>query len=385
VAALRPPPRVLVWTAATVALLCVAVLLWRGSDAAATDSTTAPEPEPLSGRPDAELTEVWSRAAGPLPFEVVEGGRVLVGGERGITALDPATGEEAWHYTRANARLCDLTAEDGVVIGVFATERRCDEAVALDAGTGVRAWTRNVGFWPEVRLSSTDQLALAVNPNRVVVLDPTGNGYRWTSRVPEGCEVVDAAVGSTGVGVLQRCGGTGVLRLRLLDGFEGGERWTREVAADPGADARLAGVDGIVSVVVEDRLQLHEPESGDVLQDHDLPAGGTADEPLHSAVVGSLSLVWARGTLWALDAASGEVRWEVPATGLPPAEEVSQVVEGAEDLLVPDEDGFVRRDVATGEETGRLPVEGGLAAGGRASVIGPVVVYRLPDRVVAYR
>jgi outer membrane protein assembly factor BamB len=385
VAALRPPLRVLVWTAATVALLLVSVLLWRGSDAAATDSTTAPAPEPLPGRPDAELTEIWSVGAGPLPREVVEGGRVLVGGEHGITALDPATGEEAWHYTRANARLCDLTAEDGVVVGVFATERRCDEAVALDAGTGVRAWTRNVGFWPEVRLSSTDQLALAVNPNRVVVLDPTGNGYRWTSRAPEGCEVVDAAVGSAGVGVLQRCGGSGVLRLRLLDGFEGDERWTREVTAAPGAEVRLAGVDGIVSLVVEDRLQVHEPEGGDVLEAHDLPAGGAADEPLHSAVVGSLPLVWARGTLWALDAATGTVRWSAPAAGLPPAEEVSQAAPRAADLLVPDEDGFVRRDPATGEETGRVPVLGGLAPGGRASVIGPVVVYRLPDRVVAYR
>ena len=37
----RPPLRVWIWTAATVALVVVAALLWRGSDAAATESTTA--------------------------------------------------------------------------------------------------------------------------------------------------------------------------------------------------------------------------------------------------------------------------------------------------------------------------------------------------------
>jgi hypothetical protein len=37
----RPPLRVWVWIAASVALVVVATLLWRGSDAAATESTTA--------------------------------------------------------------------------------------------------------------------------------------------------------------------------------------------------------------------------------------------------------------------------------------------------------------------------------------------------------
>lgn len=374
------------WTAATVALLLVAVVLWRGSDAAATDSTTSPPPEKLSGEPAAELSQAWSAEGGPLPTRVVEGGRVLLGGERGITALDVADGTEAWHYTRANARLCDLTAVDGVVVAVFATEERCDEAIALDAGTGERVWTRNVGFRPEVRLSSTDQLALADNPNRVVVLDPTGNGYRWTERVPEGCLVVDAAVGSTGVAVLQRCGDSGPLELRLFDGFDGDQHWTREVAATPGADARLAGADGVVSIVVDDRLAVHEADGGDVLQTYDLPpAAGVEDEALHQAGVGSVTLVWARGTLRVLNTATGEERWSAPAAGLPALPEVSQVVPGAAELLIPDEDGFVRRDLATGEETSRTPVDGGFEVGGRVTVVGPVVVYGLPDRVLAYR
>jgi hypothetical protein len=95
--------------------------------------------------------------------------------------------------------------------------------------------------------------------------------------------------------------------------------------------------------------------------------------------------VWARGTVWALDESTGEARWSRPAVGLPSVQEVAQVAPGAASVLVPEEDGFVRRDLATGDEVGRLPVDGGLEAPGRTSVVGPVVVYRLPDRVVGYR
>jgi len=325
-------------------------------------------------------------AGDPLPPRVVQSGRVMVGGEHGITALDALTGREAWHYTRANAVLCDLTAIEGLVIGVFRTEDRCDEAVALRAGTGVYAWTRNVDLDPDVDLSSTDQLMLASSDRSVLVYDPTGDQRRWVKRVPETCRILDADVGSTGVGLLQRCS-TGTLQLRLLDGFTGAEHWIRDVAASADAAARLSGVDRLVGVVVDDRLEVHAADGGQVLRSYPLPA--TADPPatetLYQAGTGSLALVWARGTVWALDESTGRARWSRPAVGLPTAQDVAQVAPGAASVLVPERDGFVRRDLATGEEVERLPVEGGLSAPGRTAVVGPVVVYRLPDRVAGYR
>jgi outer membrane protein assembly factor BamB len=378
--------RVAVWAAATLALVLVAALLWRGSDAAATDSTTTAPAEVPEGEPEGDLAEAWSVEAEPLSRRVVEGGRVLVGGERGITALDAVTGEEAWHYTRANAVLCDLTAIAGLVIGVFRTEDRCDEAVALEAGTGVYEWTRNVDFDPDVDLASTDQLMLASSDRSVLVYDPVGDQRRWVKRVPETCRILDADVGSTGVAVLQRCSSR-TLELRLFDGFDGDEHWTRDVAAAPDADARLAGVDRLVDVVVEDRLEVHAAENGDVLQTYDLPAvdEDPATETLHQAGMGSAALVWVRGTLWVLDESTGEALWSGEAVGLPTVEDAAQVAPGAASVLVPEEDGFVLRDLATGDEVERLPVDGGLEAPGRTSEVGPVVVYRLPDRVIGYR
>jgi hypothetical protein len=86
-----------------------------------------------------------------------------------------------------------------------------------------------------------------------------------------------------------------------------------------------------------------------------------------------------------LDESTGEPLWSREAVGLPTVENAAQVAPGAADVLVPEEDGVVRRDLATGDEIERLPVDGGLEAPGRTSVVGPVVVYRLPDRVIGYR
>jgi outer membrane protein assembly factor BamB len=380
----RPPLRVWVWTAATVVLVLVGVLLWRTSDVAATDSTTAAAPEIPDASPSGELTPAWTEDADLVPRRVVERGRVLLGGEQGVTALDGVSGDEAWHYTRSDARLCDLTAVDGVVVAIFRQEDRCDEVVALDAATGVRAWTRNVNFRPDVELSSTDSIVLAESGTGIVTLDPGGGGVRWRYQPPDDCRLLDADVGSTGVGVLQGCPGADEVQFRLFDGFEGDPHWTRGVAA-PDEPVRLVGVDRLVTVVVADELRVHGQEDGELLETLPLPPSAAVEtETLQQAGIGPLALTWVRGTVYALDEATGRVRWSRPGRGLPSVREVEELQPGAVEVVVPEVDAFVRRDLATGEETSRLPVED-LAEGGRTSVVGPVVVYRLPDEVLGYR
>jgi outer membrane protein assembly factor BamB len=379
-----PPLRVWVWVAATVVLVVVAALLWRGSDAAATESTTATAPRIPDTAPAAQLSEAWSQPGDPMPRRVVESGRVLVANTHGVRALDVVTGEEAWHYTRANARLCDLTAVNGVVVAAFRTGNRCDEAVALDAATGVREWTRSVNLRGDATLASTDRIVLAASPTGVVTLDPTGNNIRWRYAAPDRCRLLGADVGSTGVAVLQHCTGAPSVQLRLLEGFGGDTLWSRNVAPPDGPPIRLVGADRLVDVVVGDTLLVHSGQDGTVLQSLSLPAGDAETETLHQAGAGDLALLWVRGTLRALDETTGEVRWEVPARGLPAVGSVSDAEPGDASVLVPEEDGFVRRDLVTGSEEGRSTVEG-LPSGGRTFLIGPVVVYRLPDEVLGYR
>ncbi|SFT41755.1 Outer membrane protein assembly factor BamB, contains PQQ-like beta-propeller repeat [Geodermatophilus amargosae] len=387
--ALRPPPlRVWVWTAATLALVVVATLLWRGSSVAATDSTTAPAPEALPGTPSGDLAQAWSVDTGvPLPPGVVEGGRVVVPSADGVTALDPATGEEAWHYRRADAALCGLSASNGLVVAVFRAGDRCDEALALTATTGVRAWTRNLSLRGDATIAGTDQVVLASSDTGIVVIDPVGDNVRWRSAAEPGCALVDTAVGSAGVAVLQRCDGTAAVQLRLFDSFSGQARWTRDLTVADGSDVRLAGVDRLVDVVAGDALLVHRPDDGAQLQELALPAatdGGAEGDPVLQGGVGDVALVWARGTLSALDGTTGAQLWQVPALGLPTASAVGKGEVGRAGVWVPESGSLVLRDPATGAETARVAVEDALEPGGRAAVVGPVLVYALPDRVAGW-
>ncbi|WP_369253483.1 outer membrane protein assembly factor BamB family protein [Geodermatophilus amargosae] len=388
--ALRPPPpRVWIWTAAALALVVVATLLWRGSSVAATDSTTAFAPEVPAQAPSGDLARVWSVGTDvPLPPGVVEGGRVVVPSADGVTALDPATGEEAWHYRRADAALCGLSASNGLVVAVFRGGDRCDEALALTAATGVRAWTRNLSLRGDATIAGTDQVVLASSDTGIVVIDPVGDNVRWRSAAEPGCTLVDTAVGSAGVALLQRCEGTAAVQVRLFDSFSGQARWTRDLAVADGTDVRLAGVDRLVGVVAGDALLVHRPDDGAQLQELVLPSatdGGAEGDPVLQVGVGDVALVWARGTVAALDRTSGAQLWQVPALGLPTASAVGKGEVGQAGVWVPESDGLVLRDPATGVETARVAVEDAPAPGGRAAVVGPVLVYALPDRVAGYR
>lgn len=377
-----PPTRVWAWTAATLVVAAVVVLSWRTSDVAATSRTTAAPATVPDGTPAAELAAAWSAATGPsAPRRAVESGRVLVTDEHGVAMLDAATGEEAWHYRRANATLCDATAVDGVVVVAFRTTGRCNELTGLDAATGARDWYRNVRFRTDVDLSSTEQILLASSPTGVVTIDPTGNNTRWRYAPPDGCRIAGSDVGSSGVVVLQRCGASATVQARLLDGFAGDVLWTRDLEAG-GDDARLAGSDRLVDVVIGDRVHVLSPVDGTLLTElalPDLPTGqDPSDEPLQQVGVGDTALLWARGRLLALDRSTGQPRWQVPALGLPATGDDGVVT-------VPEEGAFVQRDLADGTELRRWSTADVVPAGGRASLIGPVVVYTTDSRLLGHR
>jgi outer membrane protein assembly factor BamB len=303
---------------------------------------------------------------------------VILHSQHGVSAVDPGTGGTAWHYKRSNARLCGATATDGVVVAVFRTADRCDEAVALDADTGVRRWTRNVSFRGDATLQSTSQIVLATSPTGMVTLDPNGNNIRWRDQLPEGCLIEDSEVGSAGVAVLQICDESPIAQLRLLDGFTGKAHWTRDVAAPEQGRLALTGAGQLLGLVVGGEVQALSAEDGELRRS--LSVSG--DEAPRQLSFEGTALFLVDATLHALDSPTGAVRWTADARGLPAAP-VTDSTEPAV-LLVPDEDGFSHRDPRSGDEVGRSAADD-VPAGGTASGVGPVAVYRLTDRVLAYR
>ncbi len=373
----RPPLRGWMWTAAVLALAVTWALLWRDSDAAATTSTTAAPADVPSGTPAGAVSAAWTAPTTPTDGaarSTVDGGRVVVGDEHGVRALDAVTGEEAWRYSRANARLCDWTLVGGRVVAVYGTEDRCDEAVALSVGTGVRAWTRNLDLRPDAVLSATDGIVLATSPTGVLTLDPVGDSIRWRMAPDEGCTVADADVGGAGVAVLQDCGGS--TQVRLLDGYDGTPLWTRDVADG----TTLAAVEQAVVVAGDDGVQLLAGADGTPLG---TPVAEAAAEVLVTGV-GTTALVWADGTLTVVDQGTGTVSWRTPATGLPAGAVDRALLAAGTSVPVPEGNAVVLRDLATGAELQRVATPG-MVAGGLLTVTGPVVVQQLPDRVVAHR
>ncbi|SDO16880.1 PQQ-like domain-containing protein [Klenkia soli] len=364
------------WTAATLVVVAVAVLAWRGSDAAATSSTTAEAAVPGAGSPAAQVSQVWDA---PLdgPPAAVQSGRVVVPTADGVSVLDPATGDEAWHYTRTGARLCGSTSVDDVVVVLFSTGGRCNELTALRAATGERLWYRSVGFRPDATLSSTDRIVLASSPTGLATVDPVGNNVRWHHAAPAGCRLTSAEAGSTGVAAVQECR-DGSSQVVLLDGFDGTQLWSRDLGGDP---ARVVGADRLVDVVVGDQLEVLSQADGTTLQALAL-APGAADGPLLQTGADTTALVWAGGTASALDATTGAVRWSVPGLGLPaPADDKAD----PGTVVVPEEGAFVTRDLATGAEVSRSTTADDVPAGGRTALVGSTVVVTTTDAVAAYR
>src|SRR3712207_1555957 len=133
----------------------------------------------------------------------------------------------------------------------------------------------------------------------------------------------------------------------LLDGFGGDVLWTRDVDT-AGQPARLAGNDRLVTVVSGDRAHVISPTDGTPLTELPLPPGrqDADDEPLQQTGAADVALLWARGTVYALDPATGLPRWSQPALGLPAVGEDNT-------LTVPEDGAFVQRSLTDGTELGR--------------------------------
>jgi outer membrane protein assembly factor BamB len=221
---------------------------------------------------------------------------------------------------------------------------------------------------------------LASNPGGIVVLDPIGDSTRWRYKAPGGCRLIGAQPGSTGVAVLEHCAGADGLQLRLFGGFEGEKKWNVDlpVTEADAEDARLLGANGVVTVAVAGAVHVFATADGSQLSE--LPTSGNARQ----GAAGGVPLVLIDGVLSALDPTTGRALWTMPALGLPGASPADKETGNPTTLLVPETGGFVRRDAATGAELGRSAVAD-LPAGGVPEAVGPVVVYRLDDRVLAYR
>lgn len=371
----RPSWPALVWVGALLLALTGGLVLADRSQAGNTDVLTASAlPVAPSGALPDQVAQLWSTGDTVDDQRIVAAHTVIVSSARGVRGLDPITGVERWHYLRSTATMCDLTVLEDVVVVIFRTTGRCNEAVALEAGSGVRRWYRNVGFSDRLSLLGAGTAAVAVTPGGIAVLDAVGDSIRWRYNPPQGCDLSSLAVGTSGVVALESCE-TGTTWLAQFELYSGDQQWR---VAPPAGDVTIVGADGVVSLVAGQQLLLLDPRNGSTLSAMPTTAEpgevGSAN-PMFTGEFGAraVPLVYLDGTLLAIEPANGAVLWSVAADGLPGSNELG--------LVVAEDGAFVTRDPLSGTELSRTVVSADPDSG--SGLDGPLRVEQSGSSLVA--
>ncbi|MFD5868065.1 PQQ-binding-like beta-propeller repeat protein [Corynebacterium sp. NPDC060344] len=381
--------------AAVIVAAVVAVVAWtwwrapaRGVDHVAADAPFAAADAPAAV-PEA-LTEIWSVPA-PLssaPFTV--DGLAIAADERGVTAVDPGTGEAVWSYHR-DIPLCEAMVSDGRVVAVFRGEAGCGEVTSLDASDGSYAGTRRGMSSDEVEPVRSNDRA-GVRDDRMVELwrddlvRTVEYGFVEASSEPgmqphPGCTVADALTRSDMLAVVNDCPDGHRLLIQEATPEESREP---EIHADVELDgpARLVAIGQLSAAVLVDgevRTFSKEGRPGPSWRPApgELPAQPamlTADLPHH--------MTWFTGTALAAFRPDDLSPAFVVPHALGPGTAVG------EELLVPVRGGLARIDWDTGEAIGTIPVARPELAPGEsvtAAVAGDVIVEKRGGELVGLR
>jgi hypothetical protein len=212
-----------------VAAVAAATLLWRFSDARATESQPAVGAPPAALQPPTtlppSLAPVWTAPSGATPVPVVAGATVVTADGREVVGRDPFTGEPRWRYARG-IDLCTATAAWGNAVTVWSKDPRyCSEVTALAGDTGRRASQRNGDAERGAQLLFDGTHATATGRRyletwRSDLVRTTQYGAVRTKVNPGkqpriGCDYVSVAAAAGQIGVVERCPGDGARADRL--------------------------------------------------------------------------------------------------------------------------------------------------------------------------
>lgn len=401
-----------------VALIAVAavvgtLLVLTSGDAAHTEDRVASPP--LRPSPDGPvptaLTEAWRAESPATPAPLAVGPAVVTAGPDGVVGHDPATGREAWRYTRPELP-CTVGTGFGDVLAVFRTQGPlgtwCSDVAALEPASGARGPARNADLREGTRLLADRDHVTATGAHHIetwrsdLVLTTEVGRITTPVQPPDvqpraGCTNGSIAVGGGTVGMIERCPGESSDRLTVVDADPASAEKPEE------RSSRLLGVRGARLVALTDQRAAWEAPDGTlhvVGTTHDtadLPpvvfplgaaAGPTTDPPDLAATVrpvGAVLLWWTGTATVALDAGDLHPRWTLPgalgAGAAWPGSAPSAVA------LVPVPDGLAVVDAATGTPRPTIPVARNLPRATPVAVAttGTTVVELRGSTVVALR
>lgn len=272
--------------------------------------------------PSVGVTRLWERSvgdggsrAGLRLSPAFDGSRLLVAdANRGIVAIDPASGNVAW----SNGDIGGVSASPGIDRDLVVTGNLQGEVLAASVATGATAWkaraTSEVIARPAV---SSTTVVVRSNDGRVFGFDPADGRRKWVfdRSVPLLSLRGNAApliVGSTVLIPFDNG------RVFALDLDQGTVLWEQAVAQPEGRSEleRMVDIDGpiatdgslIFAATYRGQVAALAIDSGRALWSRDVSAFGGVAKSSGTVVVAD-----AVGTVLALDARNGSAFWSQKA------------------------------------------------------------------------
>ncbi|MDO5669463.1 MAG: hypothetical protein Q4G50_05620 [Corynebacterium sp.] len=313
----------------------------------------------------AALQETWTAPAAlsAVPRPVSIDGLVIAHDAHTVAALDPASGETVWSYTRDDRELCSLGAAWGRVVTTWRASQGCGDVVSIDASTGQYHRTRSA-IAPDqvVPVASNDRIGtqgasrLELWRSDLVRTVEYGEveGVQEPHLQPHPeCELTSALTRSDLLAVTEVCADGTWLRLQETTPEDSREPELHASVPLGSPDDRLVAIGESAAAVLIDAEVVSFSAEGTELHRSSVPASRTADAPRSATADLPHHMTWYDGAHLVL---------------LSPTElEVQHVIEGAlgtgvavgDRLLLPVAEGIAVIDWVTGEQERILPVDRG--------------------------
>jgi outer membrane protein assembly factor BamB len=256
------------------------------------------------------LGQAWSAAIGETRGgAAVVDDLVYVNSSGRVRALDAATGVIIWTGAVAGA----IESAPAVAGGVLYVGSADGRLFALDAATGAPRWNARVGFSAVTAPAVAGGAVYAGSADgRLAAVDAASGAVRWTATI--GGSVRDAPAVAGGAVFVRTYAGNA----HAFDAASGAARWTTAVGGNPmfsmgPSPATPTVADGVVYVAGPHNGRLYALEAATGAVVWDVTAGASVRAV--ALADGVLHTTWTVGAgttlLRALDPATGATRWTV--------------------------------------------------------------------------
>ncbi|MBO2466207.1 outer membrane protein assembly factor BamB family protein, partial [Actinomadura violacea] len=277
------------------------------------------------------------------------GGVVYAPGDDEIIALDRGTGRALWAAPTPGGYTMEAP-----VIGaglLFAPQSNAESQVeAYDGRTGAQRWVFDTGGFIRAPLVTDGSLLYALAEGTVFGVETVTGRVRWRHELGRDVEVVGAPVAAGGT--LYVIDAKSVLY--ALDAATGKARWTQRKGGPGSASPQTAVSASGGTVFTGDgsrTVSAFRARDGRPLWRHAFPGRNPDGRRLLPLVAGGVAILSFDDSLYALDAATGRVRWQ--AGGLTGPDQRPVLAAGAVHLA--SWDAVVSYDPATGRLLHRRP------------------------------